>query len=632
MLNPQSASSTIRSIGLKKQQAEELLSWLNKTGHCLLQGIERKVFVKQVCDQVEAWLGSGQAIVLLDKEADRVEVLGSSALTDQKAREIKKAIASSEACVCNQALFKQEPVIISNLEAQDNPPKVYLLFDPLPLQACWAYPLKGENDAVVGALAVVFPTPKKPTLFERTVMEMGATLLSVGLKMISHANTLRHLREHDSLTELHNLTKLEKDAQTLFQMGTSFGLVYIDLDNFQQINDAHGHPVGDQLLVEVARCLERTLIDFPGRLYRGSGDEFYILTQVCELPEPQDAMETLCEKILNTLAAVIHIGHRQLTVSASLGISCSEQANGDFTELLRMADAALAAAKKAGRRKWRFFTEEMTAELEAFLNLESMLHEALNVDDQIDVHYQPILDAKTGQVVIFEALARWHHPVEGDIPPFKFIPVAEKTGLIRQLDEKIVSVVLEDLKQWQQTNPAMEFTVAVNLSAQEFERHHIEALIDMAKKTGLIHRIEFEITESMMMSDTTETQNLIHALKVSGIAGLAMDDFGTGYSSLGYLKKFPVDKLKIDQTLVRDVDTDPQDLAIAKAVALLGRTLGLKVVAEGVETNTHRKILEVVGVDLLQGYLFSRPMRGEAVMPWLESFNTQCLIAQSEAE
>ena len=190
----------------------------------------------------------------------------------------------------------------------------------------------------------------------------------------------------------------------------------------------------------------------------------------------------------------------------------------------------------------------------------------------------------------------------------------------------MLEIVLADLQQWREQLSMLDFTVAINLSAQEFERQHVERLVEQIRASGLAQYLEFEITESIMMSNAEETIALLDMIRDAGVAALAMDDFGTGYSSMGYLKRFPVNKLKIDQSLVRDIDTDTQDRAIARAVAALGRELSLKVVAEGVETDTHRQLLAGQGIDLLQGYLFARPMPGEAVVPWLSAYNRQCQL------
>ena len=229
------------------------------------------------------------------------------------------------------------------------------------------------------------------------------------------------------------------------------------------------------------------------------------------------------------------------------------------------------------------------------------------------------MDSVSGLPVTFEALVRWPDPEEGMIPPFKFIPVAEASGLIRDVDLEVLRLVIEDIYTWQAAfSGDLPFTVAVNLSAIDLTAEHVSRLIERIRASGVAHRLELEITESLMMQDTEESVKLIGQIKDAGIAKLAIDDFGTGYSSMGYLKTFKVDKLKIDQSLVRDIDHDPSDRAIVRAVVALGKALDLTVVAEGIETEAHQSLLCREGVPLLQGYLFAKPMPGEEVVAWVK--------------
>ena len=607
--------------------SQQLLDGQRQVFEGIVQGRDKLGLLNTVCEQLNALLPEAQTLVLKQRHGGRVEVLAAPTLTAAQRRQLSDMLSSDlEVSPCAAGMFQAGLQIIEDVRHDARWSKVRRLDDPLDMVSCWSHGVRNAEGEVVGALAVVFSKSRQPDALTQHLIVHAAHLVEVVLHVQAQTQQLRQLLDRDPLTRLYNRERLRRDVEGLFQRHEPFGCLYIDLDRFKDINDAHGHGIGDQLLVEAARRLESCLVDIPGRLYRFGGDEFIIITQVCQLPDPYAAMEQLCQRVIERLQAPLTLSGHTFRLSASMGISCGVEADGNFYELLRMADAALWSAKSAGRRTWRFFEREMVDNLEESLQLEADLQRALGNDSELDVHYQPILDARTGGVATFEALVRWQHPEFGMVRPDRFIAVAEKSGLIRQLDEKVLELVLTDLYDWINVLGTADFTVAINLSALELERAHIERLVDKVRDSNLGRHIEFEMTETLMMADTEETTSLIHMIRESGIAGLAMDDFGTGYSSIGYLKKFPVDKLKIDRSLVRDVETDPSDLAIARAVCALGRALGLKVVAEGVETDTQRAILVDEGVNLLQGYLFARPMPGEAVIPWLESRMKQCML------
>ncbi|WP_294948041.1 bifunctional diguanylate cyclase/phosphodiesterase [Sulfurivirga sp.] len=606
----------------------ELLQWQQAMVEQMLNQADRQAVLKHICQRMEERVPGAQAMVLMHRPSrNALEVMVAGRLDRVAQRRFQHLFNDADHCICSRTLREGTPLFIEDIHHDSRWSKVRNIDELRMLGACWAEPILGEG-AVIGVLFLAFDAPAAATAEGRAVLRQGAQLASLALRQAELSQRVRQLTEQDPLTLLYNREKLKRDVNALFQRGTPFGCIQIDVDLFKEVNDAYGHPMGDAMLVELARRLERVLIDFPGRLYRFGGDEFVIITQVCEMDNPRARMEALCETLVRQAGETLELDGILFNPSISLGISCGEEAKGDYNELMRMADAALAAAKSAGRGTWRFFEPGMVTELKESLRVASMLRAALadRTSNQLDVHYQPILNATTGSVETFEALIRWTHPDEGSIPPFKFVPVAEKNGLIRELDERVLEIVLADLKQWQAQLPVLDFTVALNLSAQEFERQHVERLVRKIHDSGLASHLEFEITESIMMSNTEETIALLDMIRKTGVAALAMDDFGTGYSSMGYLKRFPVNKLKIDQSLVRDIDTDTQDRAIARAVAALGRELSLKVVAEGVETDTHRQLLAGQGIDLLQGYLFARPMPGEAVVPWLSAHNRQCQL------
>ncbi|MDX1796873.1 MAG: GGDEF domain-containing phosphodiesterase, partial [Hydrogenovibrio sp.] len=289
----------------------------------------------------------------------------------------------------------------------------------------------------------------------------------------------------------------------------------------------------------------------------------------------------------------------------SKGFAYSLSSEDSFMELIKRADTAMYAAKESNDQNYAVFTPEMAEKVQGQLQLERDLHKAIN-NDEFEVYFQPIMESDGKKVHSLEALIRWHHPVNGLIPPNIFIPIAEESGIIHKISTIVVDQVL-DFLQMLETDEVPLCRISVNISGREFNPTHIYGLMDKIRSKGLNDCFEFEMLESYLMGNAEDVISLLEEVRSTGIS-IAIDDFGTGYSSLSYLKKFPIDKIKIDQSLIKDIIFDSNDLAITKAVVAIARSLNLKVVAEGVETEEHSTLLSVVGIDFLQGYHFAKPM------------------------
>jgi diguanylate cyclase (GGDEF)-like protein len=378
-------------------------------------------------------------------------------------------------------------------------------------------------------------------------------------------------------------------------------VMFIDLDRFKNINDSLGHTVGDALLKEVAQRLVKQLRT-GDTICRIGGDEFVVV-----LPEIKRSSDVanVAQKVIEELSDPVLIEERELVVTPSIGISVFPDDGRDAETLIRNADAAMYHAKDMGRANYQFFTEQMNLAASRRLGLESDLRRALG-RDQLRVHYQPIVQAKSGQVVAHEALVRWQNPHRGLVGPAEFIQVAEETGLILKIGEW----VLREACRWATFIGAERgLQVSVNLSPRQFNDPKLVQLVAKAlKDTGLpAQLLELEITESTAMQHTDIALSTLNKLKELGVS-IAIDDFGTGYSSLAYLKRFPVDKVKIDRAFVADVPGDEDQNAIVAAIVALAHALEIKVVAEGVETALQREFLKSCGCDFLQGYLAGRPV------------------------
>jgi len=422
-----------------------------------------------------------------------------------------------------------------------------------------------------------------------------------------HDARLEYQASHDSLTGLPNRSllrdRIEQAIANAKRDGHLVAVVFVDLDHFKLINDSLGHHVGDRLLLEVA---DRLIACVRGHdsVARQGGDEFVLV-----LTEQHEENEILAvvSRLLEAISQPWVDEGQEYGLSCSVGISCFPQDGDDPDALLRCADAAMYKAKASGRSTYHFYTPELNQAISERLELENNLRHALE-RDEFRVYYQPRIEVASGRIIGAEALIRWDCPGKGIVPPDSFISIAEETGLIIPIGQWILQEACRQNSAWQRAG-LPPVSVSVNLSPIQF-RHAglVESVADALAQAGLDPAcLELELTESFVMHDAERINVAMQALKALGV-DIAVDDFGTGYSSLSYLKRFPVDRLKVDKSFVRDIDSDPDDAAIVRAIITLGHALGLKVVAEGVETQAHLEFLRQHGCDELQGYYFSRPV------------------------
>ncbi|KAA0682609.1 bifunctional diguanylate cyclase/phosphodiesterase [Azospirillum brasilense] len=427
---------------------------------------------------------------------------------------------------------------------------------------------------------------------------------------------IHYLAHYDPLTGLPNrvllFDRIAQAAREARRDGGKVAVLFIDLDRFKVINDSLGHSFGDEVLRSVARRLHGGMrpTDTVGRL---GGDEFLIVVPAIRKPEEAAAV---AERVLAQLAAPFAIGGRNFVVSPSIGISLFPDDAEDAEGLIRCADIAMYNAKDAGRNAYRFVTREMGARSRERLDLEAALRRALQ-NRELFLVYQPQLRISDDLVVGVEALLRWRHPEAGLIMPNRFLPVAEETGLIQAIGDWVLDEVCAQIRRWRD-RIGLTVPVAVNVSAQQFRDGQLPAKVATAlDRNGLQGwELEIEVTEGALIDDVPSAIATLRALKQRGCL-IALDDFGTGYSSLNYLHRFPIDKLKIDRSFIHDLEQDGAGDSIPRAIVGLGRSLGLSVVAEGVETEAQLQLLRSLKCESFQGYLFSRPVLAEELEPIL---------------
>jgi diguanylate cyclase (GGDEF)-like protein len=441
---------------------------------------------------------------------------------------------------------------------------------------------------------------------------------------------LRHLATHDALTGLPNRVLLDDRLQQAIahaeRDGRSFAVLVCDLDRFKLINDSLGHRAGDELLQEVARRLN-AVVRSTDTVARFGGDEFVLIGT--SVSDPEDAAG-LAARVMDALQAPVRIAAIDIHASPSIGIAMYPDDGESIQALLAHADAAMYSAKQNGRGNFRRYAAGMHAGTEDRVQLESDLHNAL-ASNQFELYYQPKVDTHTGAVRSAEALIRWVHPTRGVVSPADFIPLAEECGLIGPIGAWVIREACRQARAWQLDGvPALR--VSVNLSASQFrDSDLVDSIRRALDDAGLEARyLEVELTESAVMSDPEQSIAILEDLSAMGVL-VSVDDFGTGYSSMSYLRRFPIDKLKIDRVFINEIVTRPEDASIVRAIVSLAHSLRLKVVAEGVETPAQLEFLKMAGCDEYQGYHFSRPIPAADFERLIRDSKTDDVLTEDDA-
>lgn len=439
----------------------------------------------------------------------------------------------------------------------------------------------------------------------------ATALFGVSMDITEHESVMRELRhasEHDPLTGLANRAKfnatLEVALRNLRQREQSVAVILLDLDNFKEVNDTLGHPIGDRLLQAFSERLSGSLRKAE-TLARLGGDEFAIIQQAGQQPIEAEA---LCNRLMNLLKAPFNIVGNQLSVGVSVGVSTAPNDAQDAGTLLRNADIALYRAKSEGRARYRFFELRMDTELQERRELQENLRQAIS-NNEFVLRFQPVVDSGTKQICLLEALVRWDNPSRGLLAPADFIEVAIETGLVVPIGQWVLREACRQAATWSD-----QMRVAVNVSAAEFQHaDFVESVGEALRTAGLPgHRLDLEITEVALIDDENNALTTLEALRDLGVQTV-MDDFGVGYSSLNYLRRFPFDRLKLDASFVRDCDTREEHRVIIRTVANIARALGLKSTAEGVETREQANAIEQEGYSQMQGDYFSRALPADEI-------------------
>lgn len=444
-----------------------------------------------------------------------------------------------------------------------------------------------------------------------------------GLK--EHETQLNFMAHHDALTRLPNRsmveTRLEQEIEQAHRHGLKLAVLFFDLDHFKIVNDSFGHPVGDELLCAVAARLNLRLRE-GDTLARQGGDEFILLAST--LGDAQDAA-VLARDIINSLSEPFLLsGVHEVFISCSIGISLFPNDGSTVTELMKNADAAMYYAKENGRNQFSFYTKELNADARSKLMMENDLHRAL-LNNELHLHYQTKIDLRSGKICGVEALIRWSKPDGTLMSPAEFIPLAEKTGVILTIGNMVLERACLQIRQWLDEG-LKDVLVAINISSRQFRNGNLDKLIEQSLRKYKIdgRHLELELNESMMMHEPERAIETMQNLKKLGVK-LSLDDFGTGYSNLAYLRRFPIDSLKIDQSFVHGMIADPGDAEIANIIIDLAHSLKLSVLAKGVENTDQLSFMRSNGCDELQGYLFSKALPASEAGEMMRSGNSMII-------
>nr|WP_246476082.1 EAL domain-containing protein [Roseibium litorale] len=565
-------------------------------------------------EQLDGVLGS---ILLLDESGKRL--LHGAAPSLPKAYcdhihgvEIGQAVGS-----CGTAAFTGQPVIVDDIMTNPLWAPYTALAEPFGLTSCWSTPIISHDKKVLGTFAMYRQGGPIADVAESKLIADTVRLAAIAIERTRAEERIRFLAENDTLTGLPNRRELEHQLEQLLvdaeKNKTGVAVVFCDIDRFKSVNDSFGHAIGDLVLQIVSERIREVLPD-DHILIRFGGDEF-VLVISGGLAEKTNLQELL-GRVRAAVAAPMHLAGQTFRITCSMGTSVYPEDGATAEVLLQHADTAMYQSKKSGRDTFQFYDRMMSEGSLMDLTLLEDMRVGLE-SNQFFLEYQPQFDLQSGQLIGLEALARWNHPKKGRVPPSRFIPLAEESGLIGALGDWVLEEACRQVQRWNEKgyDPIL---MAVNVSQRQFSDVN---LVKKVKETLQVHGVkpsafEFEITESLLAESPQMAVAKLSELRAMGMK-LAIDDFGTGYSSLSALRSFPLTRLKIDRTFIENAASDPGSQGIVRSIILLGRELGLNVIAEGVETNAQKEFLLRSGCVCGQGYLFGAPMGADEIVKLL---------------
>ncbi len=593
-------TSRRQADAMRREQAEVLeLVAMNAP---LVQVFDR------LAHMIEAQIRDVKAcVMLLEPNGSRLRVASAPSLPEPFRAALDGMSVGSDARCCGTAAYRRKTVVTD------------LAGDPLcqdlcgaasrhGIRGCWSAPVLSHTGDVLGTVAIYTGLRDEPTAAELRLMDLSTRLVGIATERQRSEDRIQFMAHHDALTGLPNRTlladRLERAILGAQRRGFDVTIVLIDLDNFKLVNDGLGHHLGDELLKTVANRIVGC-VRAEDTVARLGGDEFVLM--LADLPKDSDGVTRVLQAIRASLSQTVSLGARAIQMTCSMGIASFPRDARSVDALLANAEAAMYRAKEVGRDTFKFSMDALNAEMHERLAIQEDLRHAI-ARGELRLHFQPLVDLRSGKIFATEALVRWQHPILGLISPGLFIPIAEESGLIGAIGRWVLREACRQNKTWQQDG-FEPLIVCVNVSALQFkEGTLLQDVSEALRDTGLgSEHLELELTESVIMQDLQQAIATMQALAQINVK-LSIDDFGTGYSSLSALKRFPVTRLKIDRSFVDGLPDDSNDRAITSAVISMAHSLNLKVIAEGVETERQLGFLKDNGCDEVQGFLISKPL------------------------
>ncbi len=601
-----------------RRHAQALQQGQNRILHMIAAGDDLNDILTEIALFVEQHAPHSRCTLLLLNDAQtHFSYVIAPFLKQRVAQVVGLPVAIGNGC-CSESVMSRCPVIIEDFPGSPSMTGLLERTGPLDFASSGSWPIMGKRGQILGAFSLLYCERQTPDIDDMQLVGIATDLAGIATESRKAEERILHLAHYDELTGLPNrflfIQHLDKALAHAERHKSPMAVLFLDLDRFKNINDTFGHEAGDRVLRDTAARMQQSLRE-QDTMARVGGDEFLALVE--DYHDPRKLGE-IAQRLLNEAAAPFEIEDHEYRLSVSIGIATYPADGADTQALLKNADIAMYRAKTTGKNNYQFYSAEMNIHTVERAALEARLRRAIEQREFI-MHYQPKVDVESGRIVGAEALVRWQHPERGLLLPGEFIPLAEEVGLIGQLGMLVLDVACRDIAGFEETGGSFG-RVAINLSAAQFTQ---AGLLDDVSNTVRSRAVspsslEFEITESMVMHNREQAIQLMNGIRALG-CWLSIDDFGTGYSSLAYLKRFPVNSVKIDRSFISDIPHGPNDSAIVQAIIAMAHTLGLEVIAEGVETEIQLQTLQKFGCDRYQGFYFSKAVPAPEFMALIES-------------
>ena len=594
-------TSRRQADSMRREQAEVLeLVAMNAP---LVQVFDR------LAHMIEAQIrGVKACVMLLEPDGSQLRVASAPSLPAPFRNALDGMSVGPDVTCCGTAAYRRKLVVATDLAGDPHSPDFRGAALRHDILGCWSAPVLSHTGEVLGTVAIYTGLRGEPTAAEIRLLDLSTRLVGIATERRRSEDRIQFMAHHDALTGLPNRTlladRLERAILSAQRRGCDVTIILVDLDNFKLVNDSLGHLLGDELLRTVGNRIVGC-VRAEDTVARLGGDEFVVI--LADLPKDSDGVTRVLQAIRASLSQPIGLGTRVVEITSSMGIASFPRDAPTVDALLANAEAAMYRAKDVGRDTFKFSMDALNAEMQERLAIQEDLRHAI-ARGELRLHFQPLVDLRSGKIFATESLVRWQHPVLGLIPPGLFIPIAEESGLIGAIGRWVLREACRQNKAWQEDG-FEPLVVCVNVSALQFkEGTLLQDVSEALRDTGLSsEHLELELTESVIMQDLQQAIATMQALAHINIK-LSIDDFGTGYSSLSALKRFPVTRLKIDRSFVDGLPDDNNDRAITSAVISMAHNLNLKVIAEGVETERQLGFLRESGCDEVQGFLISKPV------------------------